>query len=866
MSSIIQRSFAGGEIAPALYARADTTKYATGLRTLRNFLLMRHGGAQNRPGSEFVCEVKDSSKEVRLIPFIFNSTQTYMLEFGDQYMRVIRSGVQSTLTSQAITGITNANPAVLTYGGADTYANGDEVYISDIVGPIGTYLNNRNFKVASVDTGANTFALNYMNGTAVNSTAMGAYTSGGTVEEVYTISTPYVEADLAELQFIQSADVITIVHPSYAPRELSRSGHVSWTLSTITFAPTIAAPTSPNNNGGGSGVTIWAITSVASETLEESLQSSDTSSNATPTSGAPITITWTVASGAQEYNVYKKTNGVYGFIGVAIGTSFIDDGIIADANDTPPTARNPFNATDDYPSTVTYFQQRLTFANTNNNPETVWGSRSGQYKNFTVSSPIQDDDAVTFSLAGRQVNEVRHLVDLGQLLSLTSGGEWTIAGDGAGILKPGDINPKQYSYNGANSLAPIIIGGNALYVQARGSVVRDLAFDYQVDGYRGNDLTIFSAHLFDSNTLVDWCYQQIPHSIVWAVRDDGVLLGLTYVREHQLWGWHRHDTDGTYENVSVVPEGNEDFLYVVVKRTINGATKRYIERVTTRQVDEDAVEDSIFVDASLSYDGRNTNSSHTMTLSEYSSGGWLYTSTITCTSSSSYFEAADVGNAVHITGADGTIVRFTITEYVSATVVRGTPQATVIAAMRSAALSDWALAVDELTGLWHLEDKDVSIFADGFVVANPNNEAYDTVNVTNGTISLDKPYTVIHVGLPYLSDLETLDIESTSGETLTDKNKIVQRVSMHVEASRGIWVGPKPPSDDDTDPLENLMEVKIRNDETYDDPVALATEVVEVLISPEWNSNGRVFVRQTDPLPLSVLSIVPAGMAPFRGN
>jgi len=860
MTTVAQRSFSGGEIAPALYARVDTVKYATGLRTCRNFLVMRHGGAQNRPGADFICEVKDSSKSVIMMPFIFNSSQTYILEFGNEYMRVIKDGVQVTDLDLTITGITNANPAVVTYTGTDP-VDGDEVAISGIVGAIGVYLNNRNFKIANVDSVLNKFELHYMNNTAVNSTAFGAYGSGGTASRIYEIETDYIEADLPDLQFVQSADVITIVHPNYKPAELSRMDDDDWSLDDITFAPGISAPSNPTCSGTNGTVDQWVVTAIAEETLEESLPTSPVGANSLATSGSPRTIGWDAVTGAQEYNVYKLQNGVYGFIGVAGGVTFVDNGIAADTTTTPPSSRNPFNATGDYPGTVAYFQQRRMFARTDNNPEKVWSTRSGQFNNLTTSSPLQDDDAVTFTLVGRQVNEVKHLLDLGTLLSLTSGGEWVIQGDGAGVLKPTDINAKQQSYNGSSSVRPLIIGGNALYIQARGSIVRDLGFEFQTDSYRGNDLTIFSAHLIDGFTIVDWAYQQIPNSIVWAVRNDGVLLGLTYVREQQVFAWHRHDTDGFVERVCVIPEGTEDSVYLVIKRTIGGATKRYIEKFNSRHQDD--VKDFVLMDSALSYDGRNTNTSHTMTLS----GGttWVYTDTLTLTANFSFFSASDVGNEIQLTGSDGTLIRFSITGYTSATVVTGKANKDVPVVMRSTAISNWTKAVDQVGGLWHLEGKEVSVFGDGFVVASPNNDSYETVTITNGIATLDRPYGVIHVGLPYISDIESLDLDTAQSETISDKKKMVSKLTIFVESSRGIFAGTKPPTDDDVDPLENLYELKIRTDEEYDDSVALKTGVVDINLKPEWNSNGRVFIRQVDPLPLAVLAIAPAGFFPFKG-
>lgn len=953
MSTLIQRSFAGGELTPSLYARVDTAKYATGLRTLRNNMVMRHGGSQNRPGCKFVCEVSDSSAETELIEFEFNDDQTYILEFGNQYMRVIKDGVQLRESAQNITAITQANPAVVTIAGHG-YSNGDEVYISNIVGM--TELNGRWFKVNNVAT--NTFELQDMSGSNFDSSALTAYASGGTAEKVYEIETPYLTADLPTIQYVQSADVITLTHNNYAPRELSRLGDTNWTLTEISFVPEIAAPENITTAGGGSGsvVSRWVVTAINLETGEESLvgtgsvvsitnitqanpvvvtsnghgyengdvvtitgvvgmtelnenryivsgQTTNTfelkdlagndidstgfsayssggtateygktnPSHATLSSTAAITLSWDEVPDADEYNIYKESSGsvttssgVYGFLGIAKTNTFRDIGADPDEADNPPVENNPFDGSGNYPASVSFIQQRRAFANTTSKPERVWLSRTGNFDNFTTRSPIQDDDSTNFVLAGRKVNSVRHMIDLGELVIFTQGGEWALQGDGSGTLTATDLNPRQYGYNGSSErVPPLVVGGNALYLQARGSVVRDLSFDESSQNYRGQDLTIFSAHLFDGFTIIDWAYQQVPHSVVWAVRSDGVLLGLTYVREHQMWAWHRHDFDGgTVERIASVADGDEDSIYLVIKRTIDGGVKRYIEKMTTRQITEATVKEGIFMDSASTYDGRNTGST-TMTLT--TSGGWTYTDTLTLTASVSYFSASDVGQQIHLIASDGSVIRFTIDAYSSGTVVTGRPNRTVPSSLQSTATTSWSYARNSIDGLWHLEGKEVSIFADGYVVASPYNASYEAVTVTDGVASLDKHYALVHVGLPYISDIETLDIDTPQGETLADKTKIVSEVTMFLEESRGIWAGPKPPTDDNTDPLENLNELKIRNDEGYDAPVALKTGVVDVTINPEWNSNGRVFIRQVDPIPLAILAVAPKGLFPFRG-
>jgi hypothetical protein len=402
-----------------------------------------------------------------------------------------------------------------------------------------------------------------------------------------------------------------------------------------------------------------------------------------------------------------------------------------------------------------------------------------------------------------------------------------------------------------------VLSGNALYVQARGGIVRDLGFDYQIDGYRGNDLSIFSSHLFEGYTLVDWDYQQIPNSVIWAVRDDGTLLGLTYVREQQILGWHKHDTMGTFENVCTIPEGNEDAVYYVVNRTVDGRNVRYIERMYTRFVDD--ISDSVFMDSALTYDGRNTTA---VTMKLTNGTEWTSEEVIQVQASASFFTTDDIGNEIHLTYDDGTEIRFRITGYTSATVMNGRASQNVAAAYQETTTTNWGKAVDRVSGLWHLEGEDVSIFADGFVAANPNNPSYTVQTVTNGIIDLERPYVVIHVGLPYTTDVETLDIDTAESETLINKVKRVGEVHMQFEKSRGIWAGSSAPESDSS--YTNLYELKIRSEEDYNDPVDLLTGTASVVVRPEWNSNGRVFVRQTDPLPMTLLSIAPEGDYPNR--
>lgn len=892
----MQKSFGSGEISPSLYARTDLAKYQTSLRTCKNMMVMRHGGVTNRAGTKFIGEVKDSSAAVRLIPFIYSQDQAYVLEFGNLTMRVIKDDDYVKLTAQAITAITNANPCVVTYTGADNYANGDQVYISGITGAIGDYLNGRTFKVAGLNAGANTFQLNYLDGTAVNSTGFGSYTSGGTVEEIYTLTTVYSTAELPELKYSQIANTLIITVADNYPRKVTRVSDTSWSLDNALTGNNLNTQTNMNVSTVGAAGAVTA-TYLVTSVLKSNGQESPVNFPVTPqltnggiytpvyitTSNATLSATnynrlrWEVTTtgvgdqDTMEFNVYKLRDGAYYYIGTASGhetylgnevTYFNDIGYTLQS-ETPPA----YNSTtidwlnnDNGPSAVTFYQQRLVFANSDAETEKAWASNTGDYYNFSSRVPLTDSDALEFSLAGSRVNAINHLLDIGPLVLFTQSGEFVV-NNNSGTLTPSNIDVRPVSYNGSSkNVAPVVVGNSAVYVQARGSAVRDLNYQYESNGYAGNELSVYASHLIDDYTIVDMGYQQVPHSIVWCVRSDGVLLGLTYLKDQQMVAWHQHTFEnGTVENICVIPSSSagEDDVYVVVNRTINGATKRYVERLTTRKIAD--VKDIAILDSHLVYDGRNTGV-RTMTLS---GSGWTYTDTLTLTASSAYFSASEVGNRIDLYDTDGSVIRCTITAYTSTTVVSVLPNRTVPVSMQAVAITEWTRSVDEIKGLWHLEGQSVSVYADGYVIASPNNSDYDVITVTNGAITLPNKYGVINIGLPITADVQTLNIDGAN--TIIDRNKLISKVTLYVEESRGIWAGTRPP-DETVDMLDGLTELKIRNDEGYDSPTDLETDPVDIITEATWNNNGRVFIRQVDPLPLTILSITPSGFIPFAGG
>lgn len=439
----------------------------------------------------------------------------------------------------------------------------------------------------------------------------GGYVLAGGGPSVFELITPYTEDEIPDLAFTQSADVMTLVHPSHDPANLSRIADDNWTLANIPYTPTLSAITGLNvvavGSGGGSynKAYYYTVTAVDEDSDEESLPPvavNHTVSSYTSTYGGRVT--WNTVGGADYYKIYKSSSGnneVFGLIGESRTLTFDDFNIEPDVTVSPPSDRTPFIGVDNKPSTVNYYQQRQIYAATNNEPQTLFTTQTGNFSSLRTSSPARADDAVTLTVANRQVNQIRHMVALDALILLTSGGEWIVTEGNDEVLAPDTVGVRPQSYNGSSKVPPVVINDSVVYVQNKGSTIRDFGYSFTSDKYSGNDLSIMSKHLFVDCVIKEMAYSSEPNGILWCVKDDGNLLGMTYQREHQVWGWHQHDTQGTFESVTVVSEGNRDAMYCIVKRNINGNDVRYIERMEHRE--EVLAEDCFYVDSGLSYEG-----------------------------------------------------------------------------------------------------------------------------------------------------------------------------------------------------------------------------------------------------------------------
>lgn len=802
----LTRSFGGGELTPEFFGRIDDAKFQSGLALCRNFITLPHGPAANRPGFAYVRAVKTSAKRTRLIPFAYSTTQTMVLEFGDTYIRFHTQG--ATLNVGSVTAWATATAYVI----GDLRSNGGTNYYCTTAHTSGTF---------ATDLAAGKW-----------------YALSGTI---YEIPTPYLEADLFDLHYVQSADVLTICHPNYAPRELRRYGATNWQLATISFASNLAAPTGVSvaaTVGTGTTNYKYVVTAVGDNGIDESLASSSANvNNNLLTTGNYNTVSWTAVSGAKRYNVFKFSGGLYGYIGQSSGTTFIDDNVAADMGKTPLESYNPFASAGNYPGAVSYYEQRRCFAGTTNYPQNIWMTRTGTESNMSYALPIQDDDSINFRVAAREANTIRHIVPLTNLVLLTSSAEWRVTSVNSDAITPTTVSVKPQSYVGASNVQPVVINNQMIYAAARGGHMRELAYSWQASGFVTGDLSLRAPHLFDNLTISDLCYAKAPQPIVWAISSNGNLLGLTYVPEQQVGAWHHHDTDGTFESCCVVAEGNEDVLYVVVKRLINGSYVRYVERMGTRQFTSQS--DAFFVDSGVTFNGANTTAT-TVTVT----GGtvWDGSENLTITASAALFAypgTTDVNDAIVFTDAAGTSYRLTIYQVNSTTVALARVEGTLPVAYRNTATASFSFARDSISGLTWLEGKTVSILADGAV--HPQRV------VTSGSISLVRASSKVQIGLPITADLQTLpwwaQIDAAFGQGRT---KNVNKLWLRVYRSSGIFAGP------DSD---NLIEAKQRSTENYGLPPALKSDEIQILITPQWNNSGQVFVRQADPLPLTVVSM-----------
>lgn len=427
-----------------------------------------------------------------------------------------------------------------------------------------------------------------------------------------SVESPYALEDVCDISTAQAGDIVYLAHRDYALRKLTRSGTApdyDWALEEVALNQSIDAPGAPTvtfvrDNGDDDAplnyTLRYVVTAVDADGVESVVSAIGSTSGKYPTDwvvGNHVDLSWTAVDGAEEYNIYRESAGYYGFIGVSRGTSFQDQNFEPDTATTPKEDWNPF-ADGNNPATVAFHQQRLVLGGTKDDPASFFMSRTGDYENFRKSRPLQDDDPVEYMLASGSIDEIRWMASFGDLLIGTSGAEYKATSGGAAITSS-DVQISVQSYWGSSGLAPLIIGQSVMHCQRSGSHVRDLYYSWESDGYAGNDLSLLAPQLVESHHITQWAFQQSPGSNIWAVRDDGVLLCLTYMKEQNVYGWSRHVTQGKALSVAVISGSQEDVVMLVVEREVGGVKKYFLERLAGRFRDADGIEEAFYVDCGL---------------------------------------------------------------------------------------------------------------------------------------------------------------------------------------------------------------------------------------------------------------------------
>lgn len=436
------------------------------------------------------------------------------------------------------------------------------------------------------------------------------------VARVHRTPSPYNDSELAELDFEQTADILYLAHVNHEPAKLIRTGHATWSFDTVTFSPTITPPTgvgisvtNPNQdttNGGNA----WAPQQdsyVVTAYDEVTGQESRASSAVTATNDLSLkrnfnTVSWSAGAAATAYKIYKKQEKQeYGFIGTTSELSFVDRNIGPDLSEGPPVGDNPFADASDYPGTITFHEQRAVWGRSINRPNGMWFSRSADYENMDFRRPTREDDAFAIGLVANKVNAVNQLVSTKQgLLALTSHNIFSVQGSNEDYITaapPPRVRPE--ISRGCSRLNPLVIDNIVFYETAKGSEIRTIGYEFELDGIRTDDLTVFARHLFQNQDIVDWAYAEKPASCIWVVRGDGKLLCLTWDQAQEVWGWTLCETDGLFESVCVVYEGGEDRAYFVVNRTVEGVERRFLERMASELWEEQ--EDACYLDCASTY-------------------------------------------------------------------------------------------------------------------------------------------------------------------------------------------------------------------------------------------------------------------------
>lgn len=889
-ASPIRTAFNAGELSPLLDGRVDVAKYQNGCRVMENFIPTVQGPAIRRPGTRFVSEVKNSAYQTWLARFEFSASQVFLLEFGNNYVRFYTAHGQLLVTG------------VAAYSGATTYGAGDLVVSGSInyyckttttgnAPPNATYwypLTGNIYEVPSPYSAADLIN--------TDGTFRLSMTQSGDV--IYIAHSGYPVQKLSRYSNTQwTFGNALLTNGPFQTQNSTRTATMYSSATSgagITLTSSTAQFTAPMVGSlvylEPADLSLTKPWTAGQEFLTASpplnvLRRSNGKTYKCTTAGAPTAAkVWrtgpdkpnhvygTVADGAATAidgtNVEKQgldwlyVDSGYGYLEITgytsstvvtcklHGTNPLPSGVVGVGNATFRWKLGAFSGVLGYPNRVTFFRERLALSKN----QSLYFSVSSDFDNFASkddSGDVTPDAAINVTISSDQVDLVQWMAPTGGLILGTNGGEYICSENSTSeAFAPANVKIEQTSADGSRSMTPIRVGYSVLFAQRSGRKLREIAYNFQQGNYVTNDLTVLSDHITESG-MVQATWHKEPYVAAWIARADGVLLGFTINRDQDVVGWHRHIIGGLYagghsvvESVCAAPapDGTRDELWLIVKRTINGITRRFVEYLERGYQTGDSQGSCYYVDAGASYDGTNITAT-TVTVS----GGvttWGPDELLTITSSAALFQfpaTTDVGDAIVITSG-GIDYKITIVSTSSTTVAQGYPDKVIIVGLRNFATAGWSFARNKVSGLSYLEGQTVQVLADG--ATHP-----DRV-VASGAITLQVAAKLINIGLGYVSTLQTNRIEAGAADgTAQGKTKRINKCVVRFYNTLGAKVGP------DSDSLDELQ-FRTGSD-PMDAPPPLFTGDKLLEFPGDYDFEGYIMVRQDSPLPMTVVAIMP---------
>lgn len=840
---VILPSFGAGELSPALFARVDLAKYKVGAALLRNFFVDYRGGASNRPGSQYLgTSATAAPLAPRLIPFIVGTLNSYVIEIGNNYASFWQNGalVQTISTPWGLPDVPDLkytqSASVLTivhpnYPPQDITLTGSTFAVTaQVFGPKMQPPQNLN---ANYTGGAGT---NQSRGYVVTAVSL-----DGKEESIATFPYMLQCPTLGTNNQVR----VTWTPPSQGVSKYNvygwggQNGYRNDTppsavfgFITSTLGPSFTDNGSltpdftklpPQFNDPFSPGQITQIQVTSGGTMSGAYES--------------LIISDSTGSGASGYAVSSTSNSGGTAIGVVItnpGTSYTNPTITTGSGATFSATLGQPSGT--FPSVVGYDQQRRGYGATNDLPQTLTFSQPDNFLNFNTTPVSLDTDAITATLAGRQVNYIQSMVSMNTgLVVLTTGGAFLVSGGGqSAAITPSNFSALPQASSGANSLPPLVINYDVIYCQNRGSTVRDLAFNFYVQSYTGTDRSVLASHLFTSYELVDWTWAEEPYRLVWVVRDDGKLLSMTYVPEQEIVAWARHDSQGLFKSICAIPEGQENVVYTVVQRFLNGSWVNCIERFASRQFTE--IEDSWFVDCG--YGSPLIFPNGTIQLSATTGNGVVVNAIAGAPFS------GGVGEHLWAGGGEAVITQYNSPTQILVNILQPFPTVSPDCSVPLPfAVGDWSIAafINTVYVPW-LVGQTVVAVVDGMPQA-------PQVVPAGGNLVLANGGSKITVGLAYTSQLKTLRLD-TGDPTIQGKRKLVTAATLRTYMTQGIMVGP------DFSDLTQVADLMIP---TALPPALITDDIVDSreLLVGQWSKDAQICVQQSNPLPVSILGIIP---------